>query len=58
MKEKAAIAILAVLGVAWVKLYGDYKYACGAKDAGDFYQPIMDIMNDQIKDLCNKLKDK
>ena len=51
-------ATLALLGAAWVKLYGEYKYACGRKEASDFYNPIVHVMGDQIKDLCEKLKAK
>lgn len=58
MKEKVAVGALALLGAAWVKLYGDYKYARGMKDAGDFYAPIVNVMGNQIKDLCKKLIEK
>lgn len=57
MKNAIGGAVVALVGVAWVKLYGDYKYACGRKDAGDFYKPIIDALNDQNKTLCKKLKE-
>lgn len=60
MKNGSAIggALLIVAGAAWVKLYGEYKYYCGKVDAGNFYTPIINIMGEQIKDLCEKLKAK
>lgn len=58
MKNAIGGAALVLLGAAWVKLYGEYKYYCGKVDAGDFYVPIINIMGDQIKDLCGKLKEK
>lgn len=39
---------LAMLGVAGIKLYGEYKYHCGREDSYEFYEPIMDAMRDTI----------
>lgn len=58
MKNAIGGAALVLLGAACVKFYGDYKYYCGKVDAGDFYVPIINVMGDQIKDLCEKLKEK
>lgn len=58
MKKAIGGAALALLGVAWVKLYGEYKYYCGKVDAGKFYIPIIEVMGGQIKDLCEKVKEK
>lgn len=49
---------LGLLGGAWIKLYGDYKYSCGRADAGEFYMPVIDALHEQNKILCNKLKEK
>ena len=44
MKNAIGGAALVLLGAAWVKLYGEYKYYCGRADAGDFYVPIIHVM--------------
>ncbi len=56
MNKMLGGAIVALVGTAWVKLYGDYKYAKGLCDADDFYKPIIEAEHDVIKDLCKRLK--
>lgn len=48
-------AILALLGVAGIKLYGEYKYYCGRVDCHEFYEPIINGMHDYIVKLNEEL---
>lgn len=48
-------AVLALLGVAGIKLYGEYKYYCGRVDCHEFYTPIIETLHDYIVDLNKEL---
>lgn len=58
MDNKLVGAAIAVLGIVGIKLYGEYKYYCGRVDCHGFYKPVIDGMNETIKDLRNQLKTK
>lgn len=57
MKIKKYI-VGAVVGAAvvWVRLYGEYKYACGRVDANELNKIVIDSQHDTIKTLLEKLK--
>lgn len=58
MNKMLGGAVVALFGAAWVKVYGDYKYAKGLCDADKFYKPIIEAEHKVIKDLCERLKKK
>ena len=51
-------AVLTLLGVVGIKLYGEYKYYCGRVDCHEFYEPVMDAMHETIIRLYEELKKK
>ena len=55
-KELAVKLAIGALAVAFVKVYGDYKYYAGKCDANNFWKIIVDAQEDLIQDLLDERK--